>query len=217
MIKFDDHANKNKTEHNLKLSCTFHYPCTILIIGSSGSGKTNALLNLINNHLDKICLHVKNSYEGKYQFLINKRESTELKHFNDRKAFIEFSNHMQDVYKNIEEYNIDKKCKILIVLDDMIVYMINNKKPSSIVTKLFIRGTKLNISIVFITKSYFKVPQDVRLSFTHFFILKISNKRELQQIALNHSPDIEFKDFIKIYEKFTPELYYFLANDATLP
>ena len=217
MIKFDDHANKNKTEHNLKLSCTFHYSYTILIIGSSGSGKTNALLNLINNHSDKICLHVKNSYEGKYQFLINKRESTELKHFNDRKAFIEFSNHMQDLYKNIEEYNIDKKCKILIVLDDMIVYMINNKKPSSMVTELFIRGTKLNISIVFITKSYFKVPQDVRLSFTHFFILKISNKRELQQIALNHSPDIEFKDFIKIYEKFTPELYYFLANDATLP
>ena len=174
-------------------------------------------MNLINKHLDKICLHVKNSYEGKYQFLINKRESTELKHFNDRKAFIEFSNHMQDVYKNIEEYNIDKKCKILIVLDDMIVYMINNKKPSSIVTELFIRGTKLNISIVFITKSYFKVLQDVRLSSTHFFILKISNKRELQQIALNHSPDIEFKDFIKIYEKFTPEPYYFLANDATLP
>ena len=108
-------------------------------------------------------------------------------------------------------------CKILIVLDDMIVYMINNKKPSSIVTELFIRGTKLNISIVFITKSYFKVLQDVRLSSTHFFILKISNKRELQQIALNHSSDIEFKDFIKIYEKFTPEPYYFLANDATLP
>ena len=110
---------------------------------------------------------------------------------------------MQDVYKNIDEYNIDKDRKILIVFDDMVVDMINNKKPNSIVTELFIRGRKLNISIVFITQSYFKVPKDVRLNSTHFFIMKIPNKRELQQIALNHSSDIDFKDFIKIYEKCT--------------
>ena len=78
----------------------------------------------------------------------------------------------------------------------MIADMINNKKVNSIVTDLFIRGRKLNISLVFITQSYFKVPKDVRLNSTHFFIMKIPNKRELQQIALNHSSDIDTKDFI---------------------
>ena len=81
---------------------------------------------------------------------------------------------------------------------------------------MFIRGRKLNISLVFITQSYFKVPKDVRLNTTHFFIAKIPNKRELQQIALNHSSDISTKDFIKIYKKCTAEPYSFLVNDATL-
>ena len=81
---------------------------------------------------------------------------------------------------------------------------------------MFIRGRKLNISIVFITQSYFRVPTDVRLNSTHFFIMKISNKRELHQIALNHPLDIGFKDFMKIYKKCTVELYSFLVNDATL-
>ena len=87
---------------------------------------------------------------------------------------------MQDVYKNIDEYNVDKDRKMLIVFDDMIADMINNKKLNSVVTELFIRGRKLNISIVFITQSYFKMPKDVRLNTTHFFIMRISNKRELQ-------------------------------------
>ena len=123
---------------------------------------------------------------------------------------------MQDVQKNIEEYNADKELKILIVFDDMIPDMINNKILNSIVTELFIRSRKLNISIVFITKSYFKVPKDVRLNSTHFFIMKIPNKRELQQIALNHSSDISTKDFINIYKKCTSKPYSFLVNDATL-
>ena len=123
---------------------------------------------------------------------------------------------MQDVYKNIDEYNTDKERKILIVFDDMIADMINNKKLNSIVTELFIRGRKLNISLVFITQSYFKVPKDVRLNTTHFFITKIPNKRELQQIALNHSSDISIKDIINIYEKCTAKPYSFLVNDATL-
>ena len=143
-------------------------------------------------------MHAKDPYEAKYQFLIYKRENTALKHFNDSKAFIEYSNDMQDVYKNIDEYNPDKENKILIVFDDMIADMIHNKKLNSIVTELFIRGRKLNISLVFITQSYFKVPKDVRLNSTHFFILKISNERELQQIALTHSSDINSKNFIKI-------------------
>ena len=82
---------------------------------------------------------------------------------------------------------------------------------------MFIRGRKLNISIVFITQSSFKVPKYVRLNSTHFFIMKIPNKRELQQIATNHSSDIEFKDFIKICKKCTARLYFFLVNDTTLP
>ena len=86
---------------------------------------------------------------------------------------------MQDVYKNIDEYNTDKERKILIVFDDMIADMINNKKLNSIVTELFIRGRKLNISLVFITQLYFKVPKDIRVNTTHFFITKIPNKREL--------------------------------------
>ena len=112
---------------------------------------------------------------------------------------------MQDVYKNIKECNLGKKHKVLIVLDDMIADMINNKKPNPIVTELFIRGRKLNTSIVFVTQSYFKVPKDVRLNSTHFFIMKIRNKRELQKIKLNHSSDIDFKNFTKIYKKCTAE------------
>ena len=98
----------------------------------------------------------------------------------------------------------------------MIADMINNKNLNSIVTELFIRGRKLNISLVFITQSYFRVPKDIRVNSTHFFIMKIPNKRELQQIALNHSSDIDVKDFIKIYKKCTAETYSFLVNDATL-
>ena len=123
---------------------------------------------------------------------------------------------MKDVYKSIDEYNTDKECKILIVFDDMIADMINNKKLNSIVTELFIRGRKLNISLVFITQSYFKVPKDVRLNTSHFFIAKIPNKRKLQQIAINHSSDTNFKDFLKICKKCTAEPFSFLVNDDTL-
>ena len=161
-------------------------------------------------------MYAKDPYEDKYQFLINKRESIGLKHFNDPKAFIEYSNDMHDVYKNIDDYNPDKENKILIVFDDMIADMINNKKLNSIVIELSIRGRKLNIYLVFITQSYFKVSKNVRLNTTHFFIIKIPNKRELQQIATNHSSDIDFKDFIDIYKKCTDEPYSFLVNDTKL-
>ena len=94
--------------------------------------------------------------------------------------------------------------------------MINNKEVNSIVTELFIRGRKLNIFLVFITQSYFKVLKEVRLNTTHFFIMKIPNKRELQQIAISHSSDIDFKDFIRIYKKCTDKPYSFLVNDTAL-
>ena len=112
---------------------------------------------------------------------------------------------MQDVYKNIEEYNIGKKRKILILFDDIIADMINDKKLNPVVTELNIRGRKLNISIVFIRQSYFKVAKGVTPNPTDFLIIKIPNKRELQLIAFNHSSDIDFTDFIKIYKKCTAE------------
>ena len=161
-------------------------------------------------------MYAKDLYGAKYQYLINKIDGTGIDHFNDLKAFIEYSNDMRDVYKNINYYNSNKGNKMLIVFDDMIADMINNKKLNSIVTKLFIRGRKLNISIVFITQSYFKVPKNVRLTTTHVFITKIPNKRELQQIAINHSSDISTKDFNNIYRKCTFEPYSFFVKDTTL-
>ena len=101
-----------------------------------------------------------------------------IDHLNDSKAFIEYSNDVYDVYKNINYYNPDKENKILIVFDDMSADIIKNKKLNSIVTELFIRERKLNISLVYITQSCFKVPKDVRLKATHFLISKIPNKRE---------------------------------------
>ena len=133
MINFDDYTNENKTQHNSKWPYIPDHPFRILIIGGLGSGKPNALLNLINNQPDigKIYLYAKDPYEKKYQFLINKRESIGLKLFNDSKAFIEYSNDMQNVYKNIDEYNIGKNRKVLIVFDDMIADMINMIKINS--------------------------------------------------------------------------------------
>ena len=201
MINFDDYVNENKTEHK-----NWPYipdkPYRILIIGGSGSGKINVLLNLIENQpdIDKIYLYAKDPYEAKYQNWINKKESIGINHFNDSKAYIEYSNDMW----------------ILIVFDDMITDMINNKKLDSIVTELFTGWRKLNISLFFITQSYFKVPKEIRLNTTHFFISKIPNKRELQQTAINRSSDISTKDFDNIYRECTAEPYSFLANDTTL-
>ena len=219
MINFDEYTNENKKEYNFNWPYIPDHPYRILIIGGSGTGKTNALLNLINNQqdIDKIYLYAKDPYGDKYQYLINKRESVGLKHFNDHKAFIEYSNDMHSVYKNIDNYNLNKENKILIVFDDMIADMINNKKLNSIVTELFIRSRKLNISLIFITQSYFKVPKDVRNNSTHFFIMKIPDKREQQQIAINHLSDINTKDFTEIYRKSTDKRYSFLVIDTTLP
>ena len=132
------------------------------------------------------------------------------------KLLIEYSNDMDNVYENIDEYNIDKERKILMVFDDMIADMIDNKDLNSVVTNLFIRCRKVNLSLAFITQSYFKVLKNVRLSTTHFFIMKIPNKREFQQIALNYSSDISTRELIQIHKKFTAEPYSFLVNDTML-
>ena len=211
MINFDDVARENIKDHNPNWPQIPDHPNRILIIGGSGSGKANSLFNLINQqpNIDKIYLYAKDPYEAKYQFLIKKREDVGTKHFNDSKAFIEYSNNMDDIYKNIEEYNPNKKRKILTVFDYMIADMLNNKNLNPIVTELFIRGRKLNISLVFITQSYFAVPKDIRLISKHYFIMKILDKRELQQIVFNHLSDIDFQDFMNLYKKCSEKQYSF--------
>ena len=123
---------------------------------------------------------------------------------------------MDDIYKNIEEYNPNKKYKILIFFDDMITDMLSNKKINTIITELYIRGRKLNISLVFITQFYFLLPKNIMLNPMHYFITKIPNKQELQQITLNHSSVIDFKNFMNPYKKCTANLYSFLIIGGTL-
>ena len=220
MISFDDYVNENKTEHNRNWPHTSDKRYIILIIRASGSGKTNILLNLLENQpdIDKIYLYPEDPHEAKYQYLINKREGAGIDHFNDPKAFIEYSNDMQDIDKSINYYSLNKENKILLVFDDVIADMINNIKLNSIVTELFIRGRKLNFKFyhALLSSSYFKVPKEVRLNTAHLFIPKISDKRELQQIAINHSSDISTKDFINIYKKCTGKPYSFLVIDTSL-
>ena len=128
MINFDDYVNENKTKQNKNWPYTPDHPYRILVTGGSGSGKTNVLLNLIENQpdIDKIYLYAKDPYETKYQYLINKREGIDIDQFNEPKSFIEHSNDMHDTYKSVDEYNLDKDNKNLIVFDDMIADMIHN-------------------------------------------------------------------------------------------
>ena len=124
------------------------WPYRKLIIGSSGSGKTNYLLNSIqkdNNIIDKMYLFAKDLEEPKYQFLIKKREKARLKNLNDKNAFIEYSNNMHDIYDNIEDYNKKRKRKVLIVFDDMASHVMSDKKAQQVLLELFIRCKKLNI------------------------------------------------------------------------
>ena len=217
MINLNNIVNNNNKGHNENWPYIPDYPDSILIIGGSGSGKTNTLLNLIDEQRDKIYLFTKDLSESKYEYLIKNRENAGIKDLNDSKAFIDCSNTMDDAYENIDDYNLNRKRKILIVFDDMTADIMTNKKFQSIIKELFIRCRKINISLAFITQSYFPVPKDVRLNSTHYLIKKINNKRELQNIAINHSADIDYKDFIKIYRECTKEPYNFLTIDTTLP
>ena len=164
----------------------------------------------------KIYLYVQDPFESKYQLLINEREIVRIEMLKNRKAFIDYSQTNDDVYENLEDYNPTKKRRELIVFDDKIADMESNKKLSPINIEFFFRGRKHNILLAFIVQSYFKVSKTIRLNVTHYFIMKIPNKRELQQIASNHLSDIDFKDFMKLYKDYTKEPHSFLVNDTTL-
>ena len=122
MINFDNYVNENKTKHNKNWPYIPDHPYRILIIGGSGSGKANALVNLINeqNDIGKIYLYARDLNEPKYEYLIKKREDIGIKHLNNSNAFIECSNAMDGVYDKSNDYNSNRRRKILIAFDDMI-------------------------------------------------------------------------------------------------
>ena len=166
MLNLDNivsNKKKNSSEND-------DWPFRMLIIGPSGSGKTNTLLHLIDKFhpIDKIYLYAKDTDEDKYQYLINKREQAEIKNLNDPHAFMEYSSDMNDVLEDINNYNKKRDKKVLIIFDDTV----RSKKFKAIVKELFIRCRKLNISIVFITQSYFRTPKDARLNSTHYILTK---------------------------------------------
>ena len=185
----------------------------MLIIGPSGSGKTNTLLHLINNlrPIDKIYLYAKDLAEPKYEYLINKRKQAGIKNLNDPHAFIEYSDDMDDAYDDIGNYNKKRDKKVSIVFDDMIADIEYDKNFKIMIKELFYRGKKLNISIVFITQSYFRTLRDARLNSTHDLLTKSGNKKELKSIAEEKSGK---SDFLKMYNYCTKEPYSFMTIDA---
>ena len=193
-----------------------NWPFRMLIIGPSGSGKTNTLLHLINNlhPIDKIYLYAKDLHEPKYEYLINKREQAGIKNLNDPHAFIEHSDNMNDVLYDINNYNKNRDKKVLIIFDDVIVDIEYNKNFKRINKELFYRARKINVSIVFFTQSYFRALKDARLNSTHYIIMKIGNKKELKSIAEEKSGNLDYKDFLKMYNYCTKEPYSFMAIDA---
>ena len=137
-------------------------------------------------------MYARDLNEPKYEYLIKKRENVGIKHLNNPNAFIECSNTVDDVYENINDYNSNRKRKILIVFDDMIADIMTNRRFQAII-------------------------EDVILNSTHFLIMKINSRKELQNIASNHYADIDCKDFMKIYRECTKEPFNFLTIDTTLP
>ena len=154
-------------KHNEKWPYIPDHPYRIIKIDGSGSGKTNALINLINeqNDIDKIYLYAKDLSEPWYEYLIKKHKNAGIKHFNDLKSHIERSNTLDDVYENIDDYNPSRKRKLAIVFDDIIADVKSKKKFQLKIEELFIRFKRLDISLVFIPQSYFTVPKDIRLNF----------------------------------------------------
>ena len=206
-------SNKNI---NMSSSKDNNWPFRMLIIGPSGSGKTSTLLHLINNlhPIDKIYLYAKDIHKPKYEYLINKREQAGIKNLNDPQAFIEYSDDMNDVLDDINNYNKNRDKKVLIVFDDMIADIEYNKNFKRMIKELFYRAHKINVSIVLITQSYFKALKDARLNSTHYVLMKIGNKKELKRIAEEKSGHLDYKDFLKMYNYYTKEPYSFMTIDV---
>ena len=212
MLNLDNIVSNNNTsslEDN-------DWPFRMLIIGPSGSGKTNTLLHLSNDlhPIDKIYLYAKDIHEPKYEYLINKREQVGIKNLNDPHAFIEYSDDMIDVLDDINNYNKNRDKKVLVVFDDMIADIEYNKNFKRIIKELFYRTRKINVSVVFITQSYFRALKDARLNSTHYIQMKIGNKKELKRIAEEKSGHLGYKDFLKIYNCCTRKPYSFMAIDT---
>ena len=201
---------------NTSFSEDNNWPFIMLIVGPSGSGKTNTLLRLINNlhPIDKSYLYAKDIHEPKYEYLIKKREQAGIKNVNDPHAFIEYSDDMSDVLDDINNYNKNRDKKVLIVFDDMIADIEYNKNFKRIIKELFYRARKINVSIVFITQSYFRALKDARLNSTHYILMKIGNKKELKRIAQEKSGHLDYKDFLKIYNCCTRKPYSFMTIDT---
>ena len=208
--------NLDKLVNNKQDKASEEWPFCMLIIGPSGSGKTNTLLHLINNlhPIDKIYLYAKDLSEPKYEYLINKREQAGIKNLDDLKAYIEYSDDMNDVYDDISSCNKKRDKELLIVFDDMIADIEYNKNFKRMIKELFYRGRKLNISIAFITQSYFRALKDARLNSTHYLLMKIGNKKELKSFAEEKSGNVDYKDFLKMYNYCTKEPYSFVTIDA---
>ena len=193
-----------------------NWPFRMLIIEPSGSGKTNTLLHLINNlhPTDKIYLYAKDIHEPKYEYLISKREQAGIKNLNDPQAFTEYSDDMNDVLDDINNYNKNRDKKVLIVFDDMTADIEYNKNFKRIIKELFYRARKINVSIVFITQSYFRALKDARLNSTHYTLMKIGNKKELKRIAEEKSGHLDYQDFLKMYNYCKEEPYSFMLIDT---
>ena len=162
-------------------------------------------------------MYAKDLKKPKYQLLIDNKEKAGIKNLNDPTAFIEHSSTMDDILENIEDFNKKRKRKVLIVFDEMIPHAISDKKAQQVLKDLFIRCRILNIPLCFLIQCYFSVPKDVRLNCTHYVIFKLNNKRQLQNITINHYADIDYKNFIEIYKKCTKEPYNFLTIDTKKP
>ena len=186
---------------NMSSSEDNDWPFRMLIIGPSGSGRTNLLLHLMNdlNPIDKIYSYAKDLHEPKDEYLINKREQAGIKILNDPHAFIEYSDDMNDVLADINNYNKNRDKKVLIVFDDMIADIEYNRNFKRIIKELFYRARKINELIVFIPQSYFRALKNARLNSTHYIIMKINNKKELKRIAEEKSGNLDYKDFLKMY------------------
>ena len=193
-----------------------NWPFRMLIIGPSGSGKTNTLLHLINNlhPIDKIYLYAKDIHDPKYEYLINKREQAGIKILNDPHAFIEYSDDMNDVLDDINNYNKNRDKKVLITFDDMIADIEYNKNFKLVIKEVFYRARKINISIVFIIQSYFRALKDARLNSTHYILMKIGNKKELKRVAEEKSGNSDHKYFLIMYNYCTEKPYSFMLIDT---